>query len=119
MNSVVLQACLKLIKKDKKKIRAAVARYVNLRRKAQGKGWRSAGCCFKNPAGDSAGRLIDACGLKGARRGNAVISGMHANFILNDGSATASDVLALMRRVRTSVKKHFGIRLEPEIKIWQ
>jgi UDP-N-acetylmuramate dehydrogenase len=119
MNCVVLQACLKLIKKDKTKIRAAIARYVNLRRKTQGKSWRSAGCCFKNPAGDSAGRLIDACGMKGARSGSAVVSGMHANFILNDGNAAASDVLALMRRIRSNVKKRFGIRLEPEIKIWQ
>jgi len=118
-HGVVLQACLKLVKKDKTAIRAAIARYAGTRRKTQGKAWLSAGCCFKNPAGDSAGRLIDACGLKGARSGHAVVSGMHANFILNDGHATAGDVRALMRRIGTSVKKRFGVRLEPEIKIWR
>jgi UDP-N-acetylmuramate dehydrogenase len=118
-NCVVLQACLKLVKKNKTSIRATIARYAELRRRSQGRAWLSAGCCFKNPAGESAGRLIDACGLKGARRGHAVVSDAHANFILNDGKATASDVLALVRRVRTAVKKRFGIRLEPEIKIWR
>ncbi|MFA5100820.1 MAG: UDP-N-acetylmuramate dehydrogenase, partial [Candidatus Omnitrophota bacterium] len=116
---VVLQACLKLVKKDKTKIRSSIVRYVDARRRSQGKGWFSAGCCFKNPAGDSAGRLIDACGLKGARSGNAVVSEAHANFILNDGNAKASDVLALMRRIKAKVKKRFGARLEPEIKIWR
>ena len=116
---VVLQACLKLVKKNKTIIRTTIARFVYARRKSQGKSWRSAGCCFKNPQGDSAGRLIDACGLKGARRGNAVVSYTHANFILNDGNATASDVLALIRLIKAKVKKRFGIRLEPEIKIWR
>ena len=118
-NCVVLQACLKLVKKDKTIIRANIARYALARRMSQGKGWLSAGCCFKNPSGDSAGRLIDACGLKGSRRGQAIISNSHANFILNDGRATASDVLALIRRIKRSVKKRFGISLELEIKIWR
>jgi UDP-N-acetylmuramate dehydrogenase len=118
-NCVVLQACLKLGEKNKTTIRTTIARYVHLRRASQGKGWASAGCCFKNPSGDSAGRLIDVCGLKGARSGHAVVSGMHANFILNDGDAAASDVLVLIRRIRAAVKKRFGIRLEPEINIWR
>jgi UDP-N-acetylmuramate dehydrogenase len=118
-NCVVLQACLKLVKKNRTAIRATISRYAGSRRKSQGKPWLSAGCCFKNPAGDSAGRLIDACGLKGARSGHAVVSEAHANFILNDGSATACDVLALIRRIGTGVNRRFGIRLEPEIKIWR
>ena len=116
---VVLQACLKLVKRDKAAIRRTISMYVSARRASQGAGWLSAGCCFKNPPGDSAGRLIDACGFKGARCGNAMVSKKHANFILNDGSASASDVMALMRRISQKVKKRYGIRLEPEIKIWR
>jgi UDP-N-acetylmuramate dehydrogenase len=116
---VVLQACLKLVKRDKCAIRRTISGYVSSRRASQGAGWLSAGCCFKNPPGDSAGRLIDACGFKGARSGNAMVSKKHANFILNDGSASAADVMALMRRISQKVKKRYGIRLEPEIKIWR
>jgi UDP-N-acetylmuramate dehydrogenase len=116
---VILQARLKLVNRDKKAIRRIISGYVSSRRASQGAGWRSAGCCFKNPDGDSAGRLIDACGFKGARCGSAVVSQRHANFILNDGGAKASDVMALMRRISRKVKKRYGIRLEPEIKIWR
>src|SRR5690606_4440654 len=75
----------------------------------------SAGCIFKNPPGDSAGRLIDACGLKGERIGCAEVSGVHGNFIINRGHATSADVLALVRRVRTRVEQQTGIRLQPEV----
>jgi UDP-N-acetylmuramate dehydrogenase len=118
-NRVILQACLKLVKRNKKAIRDTVSRYISARRVSQGAGWFSAGCCFKNPPGDSAGRLIDACGFKGARCGNAMVSQRHANFILNGGGAKASDVMTLMRRISRKVKNRYGIRLEPEIKIWR
>jgi UDP-N-acetylmuramate dehydrogenase len=78
----------------------------------------SAGCVFKNPPKDSAGRLIDGCGLKGRRVGGAVVSMLHANFILNEGAASASDILALIEIVRNEVKTRFRVRLEPEIEIW-
>jgi UDP-N-acetylmuramate--L-alanine ligase/UDP-N-acetylenolpyruvoylglucosamine reductase len=74
----------------------------------------SAGCIFRNPPGDSAGRLIDAAGLKGERVGEAMVSPVHANFIVNTGRATAADVLALVRRVRERVKETTGKELEPE-----
>jgi len=118
-DSVVLLACLKLLKKDGRAIKNSIASYAADRRRNQGRSWLSAGCVFKNPPGDSAGRLIDACGLKSARRGGAVVSETHANFILNSGEAKASDVAFLMRRAVTSVYKRYGIRLEPEIKIWR
>lgn len=74
----------------------------------------SAGCVFKNPEGDSAGRLIDAAGLKGERVGDAEVSPVHANFIVNHGKATAADVIALVQRVRARVQEKSGILLEPE-----
>jgi UDP-N-acetylmuramate dehydrogenase len=78
---------------------------------------RSLGSTFKNPPGDAAGRLIDACGLKGMRIGGAQISPKHANFIVNVGGATADDVLALMAEMRDRVRERFGIELEPEIRV--
>ena len=79
---------------------------------------RSAGCFFKNPSAEtSAGRLIEQAGLKGIRRGGAVVSIKHANFILNTGQASATDILGLMKTVRETVFSKFGIMLEPEVQI--
>lgn len=75
----------------------------------------NAGSIFKNPPGDYAGRLIEACGLKGARAGGAVVSPRHANVIVNAGGATAADVLELMLRARRAVAERFGVPLEPEV----
>lgn len=75
----------------------------------------SAGCIFKNPPGASAGRLIDECGLKGARVGDAGVSAVHANFIVNHGRASAADVLALIRQVRGRVGELKGVELQPEV----
>ncbi len=79
----------------------------------------SAGCVFKNPAAGSAGKFLDACGLKGRVKGGAVISPHHANFILNTGCAKSSDVLSLMNLMQCKIKEKFSIQLEPEIKIWK
>lgn len=78
----------------------------------------SAGCIFKNPAGDSAGRLIDAAGLKGRRVGDAEVSPVHGNFIVNRGRASSADVLQLVREVRAGVKAASGIELEPEVLLY-
>jgi UDP-N-acetylmuramate dehydrogenase len=77
----------------------------------------SCGSVFKNPTGDHAGRLIEAVGLKGAREGDAEISEVHANFIVNRGSATASDVLRLVERAHAQVLRQVGIDLEPEVRV--
>ncbi len=77
----------------------------------------SAGCAFKNPEGQSAGRLIDQAGLKGARIGDARISLRHANFIVNVGQASCQDVLSLMEHVQRQVEREFGIHLEPEVRL--
>ena len=78
----------------------------------------SAGCIFKNPPGDSAGRLIDVSGLKGEREGDAEVSPVHANFIVNHDHARAADVIALVRRVRARVEQAHGVRLEPEVLLY-
>jgi len=78
----------------------------------------SAGCIFKNPIGDSAGRLIDAAGLKGTCEGDAEVSPVHANFIVNNHQASAADVITLIRRVRASVEQTHGVRLEPEVLLY-
>lgn len=80
-------------------------------------GWPSCGSVFKNPPGDKAGRLIEACGLKGKQIGGARISEMHANFIINTGGATAADIEALIWLAQAMVKDRFGIELEPEVRI--
>ena len=78
---------------------------------------RSAGSVFKNPRSDlAAGYMIDQCGLKGSKSGGAEISTKHANFIVNNGNATASDIIALINLAYHKVKKQFGIELELEIK---
>lgn len=87
------------------------------RNKTQPTRWPSCGSVFKNPPGDKAGRLIEACGLKGRRVGGARISELHANFILNTGGARAADIEALIRLAQAEVIARFGIELEPEVKI--
>ena len=77
----------------------------------------NAGSVFKNPPGEFAGRLLEACGLKGVRIGGAEVSERHANVIVNRGGATAADVLGLMERMREAVEKRFGITLSPEVEM--
>ncbi len=77
----------------------------------------SAGCMFKNPAGIPAGKLIDELGLKGTRVGGAMVAVEHGNFIVNDGSATAADVLELIQLIRERARAERGIELEPEVQI--
>ncbi|RTZ61311.1 MAG: UDP-N-acetylenolpyruvoylglucosamine reductase [Gammaproteobacteria bacterium] len=77
----------------------------------------NAGSVFKNPEGDHAARLIESCGLKGLRRGGAVVSEKHANFIINEGEATAADIEWLIEHIRDTVKTETGVLLEPEVRI--
>ena len=77
----------------------------------------SAGSIFANPPGDYAGRLVEAAGLKGERYGCAEISGHHANFIVNTGGATATDVYTLLRRAQQAVWERFGVWLRPEVQL--
>jgi UDP-N-acetylmuramate dehydrogenase len=77
----------------------------------------NAGSIFKNPPGTAAARLIDALGLKGRRIGGAMVSPVHANFLVNVDHARAADVEALMQLIRTRVYEAYGIELEPEVRI--
>lgn len=78
----------------------------------------SAGCCFQNPMGNSAGRLIDLAGCKGMAVGGAQVSDVHGNFIVNTGSAQAAQVLELMRQVTQRVQQTQGVLLKPEVQMW-
>ena len=88
------------------------------RRSSQPLGQKSAGCIFKNPAGASAGRMIDELGLKGLSIGDARVSERHANFFVNAGHASAKDMLALIGDVRERVRKAYGVALENEVVVW-
>ena len=96
---------------------AAMQTMLTHRKQTQPIGAWSCGSVFTNPPGDHAARLIEASGLKGARRGGAVVSEKHANFIINEGSATATDVEQLMLQVRSTVRERHGIDLHPEVRV--
>ena len=80
--------------------------------------FQSAGCIFKNPRGMSAGALIEQCGLKGTKVGNASISERHANFVVTSDGAKSNDVLELIETTRQGVAERFGVDLDLEIRIW-
>ena len=115
--TILLSATLLLNAGDSEEIKAACNRFQEQRKKNQPVAEASAGSFFKNPPAMSAGRLIDMAGLKGHAVGGAKISEKHANFIINTGTASARDILDLMRLVQDTVYARFGIRLEPEVHI--
>jgi len=115
--AVVASALLRLRADGVAEERAAIAHHLQRRKATQPLELPSCGSVFKNPPGDHAGRLIEAAGLKGARRGDAQISEKHANFIVNHGHATAADVLALIRLARDTVRAQTGVVLEPEVHV--
>lgn len=116
---VVLAATARLAEGDPERIRVLLAEHKAKRVATQPKGRRSAGCIFKNPPGTSAGRLIDEAGLKGTRVGDAEVSPVHANFLVNLGHATPTQFTELMDLVRTRVKERHGVELETEVEVWQ
>jgi len=116
---IILSALIKLNRKNKEQINDKIKAYLKYRKLTQDLSKPSAGCIFRNPTGNSAGRLIDLCGLKGKRIGGAGVSLKHANFILNLENAAARDVLQLTDLIKKEVRKKFNIDLKPEIKIWQ
>jgi UDP-N-acetylmuramate dehydrogenase len=115
--AVVLAAGFRVRESSAEDVQKEVDRHLEKRSRTQPLDVPSCGSVFKNPPGDFAGRLIEAAGLKGARVGGAEISTVHANFIVNRGGATASDVLALIERARRTVRETSGIELEPEVRI--
>ncbi len=116
-NELILGAEIKLKKDEKEEVSAKVDDFLEKKREKQPLREPSAGCVFKNPAGLSAGKLIDEAGCKGIRIGDVEVSSIHANFFINKGRANASDFIRLMEEVAHRVKERFGVVLEPEIKI--
>lgn len=115
---VITQAVLSLRRGAAERIRRRVEETIERRRARYPLELPSGGSTFKNPESDYAGRLIEAVGLKGRRIGGARISEKHANFIVNEGGASAADVLALIEQARQIVFEQTGIWLEPEVIIW-
>jgi UDP-N-acetylmuramate dehydrogenase len=114
---IVVGVWLQLKQGVRSEIERVVKDYLHYRRDTQPLAMPSAGCVFKNPLNDSAGRLIEEAGLKGAHIGDAEVSMKHANFIVNRGQARAVDVVALIAKVRRAIRRRAGVRLDLELKI--
>jgi UDP-N-acetylmuramate dehydrogenase len=115
---IIIEGCFRLTRSDPAELKKEAKAFLRKRRESQPAGKASAGCFFKNPqSGKTAGQLIEMAGLKGMRIGGAEVSEKHANFIVNTGSASASDILGLMQFIQETVLRKFNISLEPEVKI--
>jgi UDP-N-acetylmuramate dehydrogenase len=115
--AVVVEAAHTLRRGTTAEIRRAISKLLVRRNRTQPVEFRSAGCIFKNPSGDFAGRLVEQVGLKGLTRGGAQISDRHGNFIVNRGGATAADVHWLIERAAAEVRDKTGVALELEIQV--
>ncbi|MTI81405.1 MAG: UDP-N-acetylmuramate dehydrogenase [Firmicutes bacterium] len=102
---------------DHNEIKKEMNKYIAKRKEMQPQGYPNAGSVFKNPPGDSAGRLLDVSGCKGLKVGNAQVSTVHANWIINLGGATADDVLTLICQVKEIVKDKTGVALQLEVRV--
>jgi UDP-N-acetylmuramate dehydrogenase len=114
---LVVEATIQLERGDGEEAKAMMAKLTRERNETQPIKTKNCGSVFKNPPGDSAGRLVQAAGLKGAREGKAVISTLHGNFIVNEGGATAVDVKKLIERVQVEVRRRFNVELETEVEM--
>ncbi len=116
---IILSATLELEESDPARVRERTEQILAHKQATQELSASTAGCIFKNPpGGPPAGALIEEAGLKGLRIGAAQVSTLHANFIINTGTATSGDILALVERVRSRVLEKFGIDLTLEIELW-
>ncbi|MBI5739950.1 MAG: UDP-N-acetylmuramate dehydrogenase [Nitrospirae bacterium] len=114
---VILSGNIALTKDNPDAISGRMKEFLRRKKETQPLGEPSAGCVFRNPEGDAAGRLIEAAGCKGMRTGEVEVSMLHANYFINKGAATCRDFVALMEKVKEKVGQHSGVVLEPEIKI--
>lgn len=115
---VVVAVRLRLPRVDVDVYRAAVEAIHTEKARCQPLRLPSAGCMFRNPDGESAGRLVEQAGLKGRVRGGAQVSEVHGNFVVNRGGATAADVLGLVDEVRAGVARVHGVELRLEVEVW-
>jgi UDP-N-acetylmuramate dehydrogenase len=119
---LLLGATLRLTPDDPEQVKARMDDAKSRRLATQPHGSRSAGCFFKNPPASTigTGKIIDEMGMKGQRRGSAVVSPVHANFIVTEGeNARAEDALALAEEIRERVRRDHGIELEYEVELWR
>ncbi len=114
---IVAAARFDLHPEDSASMRSRMDEVRSRREGSQPLGTATAGSVFKNPPGEAAGRLLDQCGLKGASVGGAAVSDVHANFIINNGTATSADIKALIDLMAREVDDAFGVRLEPEVRL--
>ena len=114
--AIVLEGVFHLKPGDPDVIQATMSENLARRKAAQPLELPNAGSVFRNPPGGSAGRLIEEAGWKGKRLGGAQVSSKHANFIVNQGNATARDVLALIREIKKDVHHQFGVELKTEVR---
>jgi len=108
---------VRLTRGEPQAVKAMQRRYLQWRRENQPRGVRTFGSTFRNPPGDSAGRLLDMAGMKGMCRGGAEVSRIHANFLINSGDATADEIAALMTMMREAVYVKADVLLEPEVRV--
>lgn len=114
---IVMEATFQLKAGDRKQVLHDVRTFKKRRSMTQPLRHPCAGSVFRNPPGNYAGHLIETAGLKGYRIGDAEVSTLHANFIINRGNATARDILALINDIQKTVKEKYGIALETEIRV--
>jgi UDP-N-acetylmuramate dehydrogenase len=114
---IILAATFNLDERESHHTEAEIRKDLELRRSKHNVGFPSAGSFFKNPAGQTAWRLIDAAGMRGTRVGGAQVSAIHSNFLVNTGFATASDFLELSTMVKNAVFATSGVTLEEEVRI--
>ena len=115
-DEIVLEATLRLSPAPKDDIRAKMERALARRRRTQPIGVPSCGSVFRNPPDRAVGAMVEECGLKGFSVGGAEVSTVHGNFIVNKGTATAADVMAVIRHVYEKVREAYGVELQPEVK---
>lgn len=116
-DEIILESTFSLVLSNRPKVALGMDTLLQRRRNTQPIGKLCCGSVFKSPGNQSAGALIDQCGLKGVSVGDAQISEIHANFIVNNGHATAQDVISLMKKAHDAVKEKFDINLQPEVKL--
>ncbi len=116
-NCAILNVVLRLKKNSSQHVQENMLRYIKLRQDTQNVGMPSAGCVFKRVNRQSAAVLIQNCGLKGMRIGDAMVSNVHAGFIVNMGKATSQQVLSLIDKIEQTVYQQYGVKLERELKI--
>jgi UDP-N-acetylmuramate dehydrogenase len=115
--SIICSMDFEVRRAEPARVKAEMMTLLTRRKRTQPLSLPNAGSIFKNPPGDYAGRLIEKVGLKGTRAGNAQISDLHANFIVNLGGARASDILSLIEQARRQVRDATGITLETEVRV--